>query len=59
MCKVMEDMRKEAAEMAIEMTKLEHAEKLLKLGKLSFEEIADTVNLTVDEVEELSKNLTA
>ena len=41
MCKVMEDMRKEAVEMA------------------NIEEIADSVGLSVEDVEDISNNLTA
>ena len=45
MCKAMEDMRK--------AERLEIAKKLLALGKLNYEEIAESANLTVDEVREL------
>ena len=46
MCKVMEDMRNEAArEKALSI-----ARRVLELGKLSYEEIADSFGLTVDEV---------
>lgn len=51
MCKAMEDMRKEE--------RLEVAEKLLALGKLSYEEIADSANLTVDEVRALDEKRSA
>ena len=50
MSKVMEDMREE--------TKIESAVKLLKLGKLTIEEIANAVGLSVDRVAELSKSET-
>ena len=50
MCKVMEDMRKETAE----QTKIQSAINLLTIGKLSFEEIADAMELSVDKVKELA-----
>ena len=50
MCKVMEDMREEA----VEKDKIERVKRLLKLGKLSLEEIADTMELTIDKVKEIS-----
>ena len=46
MCKVMEDMREE--------TKIEAAINLLKLGKLSIEEIAKAIGLSVEKVSELA-----
>ena len=55
MCKIMEDMRNEAV-MAI---KRENARNLLKIGKLSVEEIAFAVGLAAEEVEELKGTLTA
>ena len=61
MCKVMEDMRNEAArEAACEAARLnsiETARELLTLGKLSYEEIAKAVRLlTVDEVKALDES---
>ena len=51
MCRVMEDMRNETArEEGIAM-----AQRLLKLGKLSYEEIAETAVLTVEEVKALDE----
>ena len=50
MCKIMEDMREEA----VEKDKIERVKRLLKLGKLSLEEIADTMELTIDKVKEIS-----
>lgn len=55
MCKAMEDMRNEAAK----KNSLETAMRLLLLGKLTFEEIAQATNLTIDEVEELDKKKSA
>ena len=51
MCKVMEDMREE--------TKIESAVNLLKLGKLTIEEIAEAIGLSVEKVAELAKLKTA
>ena len=47
MCKVMEDMREE--------TKIESAVNLLKFGKLTIEEIAKAIGLSVEKVAELAK----
>ena len=55
MCKVMEDMRKEAAR----KNSIETAKSLLLLGKLTYAEIAQATKLTVDEVEELDKKKSA
>lgn len=51
MCKIMEDMRNETAE----QTKIESAVNLLKLGKLSIEEIANSIGLSIEKVAELAK----
>ena len=48
MCKAMEEMRKEEL--------IEVAERLLKLKKLSDEEIAEIAKLTVEEVKALDEN---
>ena len=47
MCKAMEEMRKEEL--------IEVAERLLKLKKLSYEEIAEIAKLTVEEVKALDE----
>ncbi len=44
-------MRNETAE----KTKIENALNLLKLGKLSFDEIADAIGLSVEKIKELAK----
>ena len=54
MCKVMEDMRKEAAEQAVERDRINRAKNLLKIGKLSLEEIANAMELSVEKVKELA-----
>lgn len=51
MCKAMEDMRNEAARETAKLNSIDMAHMLLALGKLSYEEIAQSVRLlTVDEV---------
>ena len=51
MCKAMEDMRNEAARETAKLNSIDMAPMLLALGKLSYEEIAQSVRLlTVDEV---------
>lgn len=59
MCKVLEDMRNEAAKSAVEKRNIEFASTLLKLGKLTIEEIAESVGLTIDRVRELATPKTA
>ena len=54
MCKIMEDMRNEAAKKAV----LETAERMIKKGKMSLEEIADYVPaLSLDELKELESEI--
>ena len=50
MCKIMEDMKNEAAHKAEREKAIKSARAILALGKLSYEEIADSLELTVDEV---------
>lgn len=51
MCKAMEEMRNETAhEKAVEI-----AERMLKSGKLSYEEIAEFAELTIEEVKALNE----
>ena len=59
MCKVMEDMRNESAKTAVEKRNIEFANTLLKLGKLTVEEIAKSAGLTIDRVRELATPKTA
>ena len=54
MCKVMEDMRNETAKAAVEKRNVEVAKTLLKLGKLTIEEIASSAGLTIERVKELA-----
>ena len=51
MCKAMEDMRKNE--------RIEIALRMLKAGKYTYEDIADIVQMTVDEVKALDKNKSA
>ena len=54
MCKIMEDMRNEAAKKAV----LETAERMIKKGKMSLEEIADCVpSLSFDELKKLEAEI--
>lgn len=55
MCKVMEDMRRAAAEQAVEQDRLDRARRLLQIGKLSLDEIANAMELSIETVKELSK----
>ena len=50
MCKVMEDMRQEA----VERDRIDRAKSLLRIGKLSLEEIANAMELSVEKVKELA-----
>ena len=54
MCKVMEDMRNETAKKAAEQEKLNIAQSLIKMEKLSLEEIAASVELSIDRIKELA-----
>ena len=51
MCKAMEDMRNEA----VKENAIKAARSFLALGKLSYEEIANSLGLTVDEVKALDE----
>ena len=55
MCKIMEDMKNEAARKAEREKAIKSARAILALGKLSYEEIADSLELTVDEVKALDE----
>ena len=57
MCKMMEDMRNEAASVAELAVKKKMARKLLIEGKRSLEAIAEFTELSLDEVEELAKQV--
>ena len=57
MCKIMEDMRNEAAREAAQEAEQNKAKKtavhLIKLGKMTLEEIAEATELSLDIVKEL------
>lgn len=55
MCKVMEDMRMEAAATATRNANINSARRMLAKNKLSYEEIAEYSGLTVADVEDLAK----
>lgn len=61
MCKLLEDMKKQAAKQAAKQTeeriKTENALNLLKIGKLSIEEIAISIGLTIEKVSKLAKQI--
>lgn len=63
MCKVMEDMRNEAArEAALKADKarmIKTAHRMLKAGKYSYEDIADALDISVDEVKALDESRSA
>ena len=55
MCKIMDEMKREA----VQEERYEFAENLLNMKKLTKEEITQAANISVEEVEELSKELQA
>ena len=57
MCKLMEDMRNEAAHEAERESVRKTAKRLLKMEKLSHEEIADVTGLTLEEVKALEEEI--
>ncbi|MGN0266111.1 MAG: PD-(D/E)XK nuclease family transposase [Lachnospiraceae bacterium] len=57
MCKIMDEMMREAAKEAVQEERYEFAEKLLAKRIMTRNEIADLVGITVEEVEELAKEL--
>lgn len=59
MCKIMEDMRKEAAREAIRKTTKENARRLLKLGKIKIDEVSDCFPDLIDsDIKELEAEIT-
>lgn len=51
MCKVMEDMREEA----VERDRIDRTRSLLKIGKLTLEEISEAMQLSIEKVKEIAK----
>ena len=59
MCKTMEDMRNEAAREADKARMVRTARRMLNSGKYTYEDIADILEISVDEVKALTENKTA
>lgn len=58
MCKIMEDMRNEAAEKAALDNARETAERMIRKGKISLDEIADYVPiLSLDELKKIEAEI--
>ena len=53
MCKMLEDMRNEAAHEADRVT----AEKMIRKGRMSLEEIADYVSISMDELKKIEAEI--
>ena len=56
MCKAMEDMRNEAAREADTARMIRIARRMLNSGKYAYEDIADVLEISVDEVKTLTEN---
>ena len=59
MCKAMEDMRNEAAREATKAKTVSIARRMLKAGKYTYEDIADVLEISVDEVKALDESQSA
>jgi len=57
MCKVMEDMRNEAAETAVEQERIEIAVSMIKDGILSLDQIAKYSKLAIERIQEIANQL--
>ncbi len=55
MCQIMEELNRKASKIAAKRTSLQIAASMLNNGKLSFEEIAQCCNISVDEVKMLAE----
>ena len=53
MCKIMEDMRREAAQQAEQNKARKMAIRMIKAGKMSLEDIANYTELSLDTIKEL------
>jgi hypothetical protein len=58
MCKIMEDMRNETAAQTAVKTKIEAAQKLLNMGILTYEQIAQVQGLPIETIRELAAQKT-
>ena len=56
MCKAMEDMRNEAAREADKDRMVKIARRMLNSGQYTYEDIADVLEVSVDEVKTLTEN---
>ena len=59
MCDILDEMKNEARNEARTKTMIETAQKMIKAGKLSYEEIAEYSGLSLDKVRELAGNKSA
>lgn len=57
MCKIFEDMQKEAAEKAAKKTAMEVAKKLILLEHWSCEKVSQYTKLRLEEIQKLKKEL--
>ena len=56
MCKAMEDMRNEAAHEADKDRMVKIVRRMLNFGQYTYEDIADVLEVSVDEVKTLTEN---
>lgn len=56
MCKAMEDMRNEAAREADKARMVRIARRMLSMGKYTYDDIADVLEISVDEVKALTED---
>ena len=59
MCDILDEMKNEARNEARTKTMIETAQKMIKAGKLSYEDIAEYSGLSLDKVRELAGNKSA
>ena len=59
MCKVVEERAKEYAAEALEKEKIENIKRMLSLGKLTHEEIANSLNVPTELVENVANGKVA
>ena len=59
MCRAIEEMRNETAREAERAKAIKVAKGMLQLGKLSYEEIAEIAELTIEEVKALDEKVIA
>jgi predicted transposase/invertase (TIGR01784 family) len=59
MCDILDEMKNEARNEGIANNQIETAQKMLKAGKLSYEDIAEYSGLSLEKVRELAGNKSA